>query len=79
MEKVMEFLRSTKLEKYKESFENNGYDKLDFIESTTDVQLNNMLRTVGIYEKPDHKWKAFCGFFDTEIQEEAFSTKSSGP
>ena len=39
MEKAMEFLRNTKLEKYSESFENNGYDDLDFIKNMTEVQL----------------------------------------
>ena len=34
----MEFLRSKKLEKYSESFENNDYDDLDFIESKTEVK-----------------------------------------
>ena len=58
MEKVMQLLRSYKLEKYSESFENNDYDDLDFIESMTKVQLNDMLTAVGIYEKPTHKFFA---------------------
>ena len=53
----MEFSTSTKLEKHSKSFENNGYDDLDFIESMTKVQLNDMLKTVNIYEKPDHRVK----------------------
>ena len=36
----MEFLRSKKLEKYSESFENNDYDDLDFIESMAKVKSN---------------------------------------
>ena len=40
MEKIMEFLRSKKLEKYSESFENNDYDDLDFIESMAKVKSN---------------------------------------
>ena len=32
------------------------------MESITEVQLNNMLRTVGFYEKPDHKVKCFAAF-----------------
>ena len=58
----MEFLRSTKLEKYSECFENNGYDDLDFIENKTKVQLIDMLRTVGIHEKPGHILKLFAAF-----------------
>ena len=38
----MEFLRSKKLEKYSESFENNDYDDLDFIESKTEVKSNQI-------------------------------------
>ena len=39
MEKVI--LRSTKIEKCSEIFEDNSYDDLDFIESMTKVQLND--------------------------------------
>ena len=35
----MEFLRNNKLEKYSETFENSGYDDLDFIKNMTQVQL----------------------------------------
>ena len=42
MEKIMEFLRSKKLEKYSESFENSDYDDLDFIESMTKVKSNQI-------------------------------------
>ena len=44
----MEFLRSKKLEKYSESFENNDYDDLDFIESKTEVKSNQ--RNVFFYK-----------------------------
>ena len=53
----MEFSTSTKLEKHSKSFENNGYYDLDFTESMTKVQLNDMLKTVDIYEKPNHRVK----------------------
>ena len=62
MKKVMEFLRSTKLEKFSKSFENNGYDELDFIESMTEIQLNDMLRAVGIYKRPGHRVTFFAAF-----------------
>ena len=58
----MELLRSSKLEKYSESFENNAYDDLDFIESMTDVQLNDILTAVGIYERSGHRTKFFAAF-----------------
>ena len=42
MEKIMEFLRSKKLEKYSKSFVNNDYDDLDFIESMTEVKSDQI-------------------------------------
>lgn len=35
----------------------------------------DMTRTVGIFGKPGHRVKLFCGFFEIKIQEEAWSTK----
>ena len=41
---------------------NDGCNDLHFIESMTEVQLDNILRTVGIYEKPGHRVKFFAAF-----------------
>ena len=35
---------------------------MEFIESMTKVQLNDMRRAVGIYEKPNHTVKFFAAF-----------------
>ena len=70
----MKFLRNNILEKYNETFENNGYDDLDFIKNMTEVQL--------WYDKNGwYLWKtwpqseAFLPLFEIKIQEEAWSIK----
>lgn len=68
----MEFLRNTKLEKQRK-FWDNGYDDMDFIESVTKVQLIDMLRAVGIYEKPDHRVKFFVTFSILKSKEKQFN------
>ena len=60
MEEVIKFLSSVKLDNYSKEFEINGYGDL-FILTITEVQINNMLKTVGMYEKPGHKF-FFCSF-----------------
>ena len=49
---------------------------MDFIESMTEFQLNDMLRTVGIYERLGDRVKFLCEFFDFKIYEEAWNNKS---
>ena len=46
---------------------------MDFIESVTKVQLIDMLRAVGIYEKPDHRVKFFVTFSILKSKEKQFN------
>ena len=49
---------------------------MDFIESMTEFQLNDMLGTVGIYERLGDRVKFLREFFDFKMYEEAWNNKS---